>query len=212
MPADSKLDPPWAEAKSSNSDSSSGIMHFRNGKRPHLNATAAAGERKEKMWKKGACMHPGQWGRRGEGAPGAWAEVLLQATEQTEAAETLPSMEDHGGATTHLQPRKDFKAKQVDVPEGGCDPTVKCQCAAWNQHADYNLRQKQTKPKLSNNRCDHDVMPKIFDRWWVSHWGYCYCMDQNGDVLHTQTQTGSTARRWIWFTLSAKGSLMDVQQ
>ena len=60
----------------------------------------------------------------GRGAPGAGAEVPLQPMEKTMVSQavSLQSMEAHGGADTHLQPREDPTLEQVDVPKGGCDP------------------------------------------------------------------------------------------
>jgi len=65
----------------------------------------------------------------GGGAPGTGAEIPLQQTMMRQAVPLQP-MEAHGGADTHLQPMEDPTPKQVDAPEGGCDP-VGSPC--WNR-------------------------------------------------------------------------------
>jgi len=54
---------------------------------------------------------------RGEGAPGARAEIPLQPVEKTMVKQAVPlqPMEVHGGTNIHLHPVEDPVAQQVDA-------------------------------------------------------------------------------------------------
>jgi len=61
---------------------------------------------------------------KGGGAPGARAEIPLQPLMKTTVRQAvlLQPMEVRSGAHIFLEPMKDPTPKQVDAPEGGCNP------------------------------------------------------------------------------------------
>jgi len=60
----------------------------------------------------------------GGGAPGTSAEIPLQLVVKTMVRQAVPMqpIEVNSGSDINLQPVEDLTPKQVDAPEGGCDP------------------------------------------------------------------------------------------
>ncbi|GAB0179144.1 AN1-type zinc finger protein 5-like [Grus japonensis] len=108
------MDPPLAKAEPiSDGGSASGVTELRKGKKLLRDSSQRRGVRTQVSAEGGA-----------GGAPGAGAEIPLQPMVKTMVRQAVPlqPMEVHSGADIHLQPVEDPMLKQVDAPEGGCDP------------------------------------------------------------------------------------------
>ncbi|GAB0209503.1 AN1-type zinc finger protein 5-like [Grus japonensis] len=129
MPADSKMDPSLAKAKSnSNGGSASVITYLRRRKKtPNKknHQEQLQPERGVRICERNNYVDTKVSEEGGGGdAPGTGAEIPLQPMEKTmdKQAVSLQPMEVNSGADIYLQPMEDPTPEQVDAPERGCDP------------------------------------------------------------------------------------------